>query len=118
MPRIRSTPLVVLGLWVLACVATYVAIDAYATRPVPVYVAEYRAQGLDDEQALVQAIQVAERMRSNGWWMHEKQPYLVLDASVHERIDPSFYADRAVHVRAQGNTLIGVLAPVTATIMP
>lgn len=118
MPRALPTPLVVFGLWVLACVATYTAIDAYATRPVPVYVREYRAQGLDDEQALVQAIQVADRMRPNGWWMHEKRPYLVLDATLHRRIDPSFFADRAVHVRAEGNTLIGVLTPVTASATP
>ena len=121
MSRVFSTPMRVFGLWLLACLVTYLTLNVYATRPVPVYVSEYRAQGLDDEQALAQAIQVADEMRGNGWWLHEKRPYLVLDAAAQRRIDPSFLADRAVHVRADGDRLIGVLAPttpVTASAMP
>lgn len=118
MSRVFNSPIRVFALWMLACLLTYSMLDVYATRPVPVYVSEYSDQGLDDEQALVQAIQEADQLRDNGWWMHDKQPYLVLDAATHRNIDPAFLADRAVHVRAQGDRLIGVLAPVTASIMP
>ena len=118
MTRVFESPLRAFLLWLGTCLFVFYSLNLYATRPVPVDVSAFRGDGMDEEQILVQAIQAADDLRPNLWWVNEKQPYLVLDPSLKNRVDPAFFSNRDVHIQASGATVIGWIQPVPATATP
>ena len=100
------------------CLTVFALLDAYATRPVPVYVENFRAGEMDDEQVLVQALQAAYGQRENMWWINQKRPYLVFDSGRQYRVDPTFYAARDIKITTSDDAKIGWIRPVPATTTP
>ena len=118
MTRVFESPLRAFLLWLGTCLFVFYSLNLYATRPVPVDVSAFRDDGMDEEQILAQAIQAADEMRTNFWWVNGKQPYLVLDASMKDRVDPAFFSNRDVRIQASGSRVIGWIQPVPASVSP
>ncbi len=118
MRAVLRSPLFSFSLWLSMCLTVFALLDAYATRPVPVYVEAFRAQEMDDEQVLVQALQSAYKERGNFWWINEKRPYLVFESSRKYNVDPSFYAVRDIKITNSDDAQIGWIRPVPATSTP
>lgn len=76
-------------LWVLTCGAVFKVVDAVATRPVAVYIEDYRRPGTTDDDALVAALQAARRRGDNWWWIRDSQAVILLDEARDYRLDPS-----------------------------
>ena len=118
MRAILRSPLFSFSLWLSMCLTVFAMLDAYATRPVPVYVERFRASDMDDEQVVVQALQAAYGERDNFWWINQKRPYLVFASERTYKVDPTFYAVRDIKIVDGDDAKIGWIRPVPATSMP
>lgn len=79
-------------MWFLMCFMVYWVMDGLATRPVAIEVEDFRKSGMSDEHVLSMALQEAAETMDNHWWIHDRQPYLVFDASREYAISPGMYA--------------------------
>lgn len=104
--------------WVAMCVATFFVINTYATRPIPIYVEQFREAGMDDEQVLTEALQAARTSRDNEWWINNAKPYLVFQSGRQYRIDPTFLSYSDLDLTREGQTLVGRFKPVPAVVTP
>ena len=113
-----SSPLRSLFTWIAVCVATFLVLNAYATRPIPVHVEQFRAAGMDDEQVLTEALQAAKQLKGNEWWINDARPYLVFQSGRQYKIDPSFLSLSDLEITRDGQTLVGRFKPVPAVVTP
>ena len=87
----RSYVLPATLVWTILCSVVFMSVDAIATRPLEIYVEDFRLPGKTDEQILMDAVQLAHNRGSNWWWIHDGTPVIVLDSTREYRIDPALY---------------------------
>ena len=104
--------------WIAVCVVTFLAINLYATRPLPIHVEQFRTAGMDDEQVLTEALQVAKTVGHNPWWINDARPYLVFQSGRRYAIDPAFLSFSDLEIVREGQTLVGRFKPVPAVVTP
>lgn len=108
--------------WIVVSLTVFTALDALATREVPLHVEDFRRPEMTDEEVVTAAVQEAFRIEKNHWWIHDKQPYLVFDASRTYHFDPDGYTTFRLEIRSRSRRgTIGLLrarspqAPLGAT---
>lgn len=79
-------------MWFLMCFMVFWVLNGLATRPLAIDVEDFRKSGMSDEHVLSMALQSAVTDKDNFWWIHDRQPYLVFDASRTYVIHPAMYA--------------------------
>lgn len=89
MPRSYVLPAIVV--WTILCSAVFASVDAIATRPLEIYVEDFRRPGKSDDQILMDAVQLAHSREGNWWWIHDGMPVIVLDSTRDYLIDPALY---------------------------
>lgn len=102
------SPLRVIGAWLLLCGFVFLVLDAIATRPVAIFVEVYRTQNMSDQDVLTRAAQEAMGQEANGWWIHDRRPYLVFDARRTYDVTSSFYQSLRLELDSpDGQLLLG-----------
>ena len=66
-------------LWMITCFTVFYVIDEMATRPLAIEVEDFRHSGMSDEQVLSMALQKANEVQANRWWINDREAYLVFD---------------------------------------
>ncbi len=96
MTHLFDHPSRVFSAWIGLCFVTFCLLHSIATRPIPVEVEDHRKSFMGDEQAVVAAMQAANRSKTNLWWVGDKRPYLVLDPDRQYHLSEEFLVDRGV----------------------
>ena len=78
-------------LWLITCFTVFYVIDGLATRPLAVEVESFREAGMTDEQVLSMALQRANDVQANRWWIHDREAYLFFDTTRDYRISSATY---------------------------
>ena len=84
--------------WLVVSIVVFSAINAFATREVPLHVEDFRGTGMNDRAVVAAAVQEAFRVRPNGWWIYDKHPYLVFDTTRAYHFDPDGYETFRVEI--------------------
>ncbi|MBE2185524.1 MAG: hypothetical protein IAE99_01955 [Rhodothermales bacterium] len=113
-----SSPSRALITWVATCIVTFLVINTYATRPIPIHVEEFREAGMDDAQVLAEALQAARTARDNPWWINSAKPYLVFQSGRKYQIAPTFLSFSDLRITREGQTLVGRFTHVPAVATP
>lgn len=79
-------------LWLITCFTVFYVLDGLATRPLAVEVESFRRGGMTDEQVLSMALQRANEVQENRWWINDREAYLFFDTTRDYRISSATYA--------------------------
>jgi hypothetical protein len=79
-------------LWIITCFTVFYVIDEMATRPLAIEVEDFRHSGMSDEQVLSMALQKANEVQANRWWINDREAYLVFDKEHNYNISSATYA--------------------------
>ena len=84
-------------MWVITCFTVFYVIDGLATRPLGVKVEKFREVGMTDEQVLSLALQRANEVQANRWWINNREAYLVFDTTRNYQISQATYSAFDLH---------------------
>ncbi len=76
----------------ITCFTVFYVLDGLATRPLAVEIEQFRKAGMTDEQVLSMALQKANEIQPNRWWINDREAYLVFDSTHQYNISPATYA--------------------------
>jgi len=78
-------------LWLITCFTVFYVLNGLATRPLAVEVESFRHEGMSDEQVLSMALQKANAIQANRWWINDREAYLVFDTTRDYNISKATY---------------------------
>lgn len=78
-------------IWFVTSLIVFAALDAMATREIPLQVEQFRQSGMSDSEAIAAAVQEARKRERNAWWIHDREPVLIFDTQRAYRLDSLAY---------------------------
>lgn len=78
-------------IWLATSLTVFAALDAMATREIPLQVEQFRRSGMSDAEAIAAAVQEARQRERNAWWIHNREPVLIFDSERAYRLDSLAY---------------------------
>ena len=76
----------------ITCFTVFYVIDGLATRPLGIEIEDFRQSGMSDEQVLSMALQRANEVQANRWWINDREAYLVFDKAHDYHISSATYS--------------------------
>ena len=93
-------------IWLVTSILVFAALDAMATREIPLEVERFRRSGMSDAEVVAAAVQEARKRERNAWWIHDREPVLVFDKHRSYRLDSLAYDTFDLHL-IRGDRMIG-----------
>ena len=94
-------------IWLVTSILVFAALDAMATREIPLEVERFRRSGMSDAEVVAAAVQEARVRERNAWWIHDRETVLLFDQHRSYRLDSLVYDTFDLHLMAARGRMIG-----------
>lgn len=85
--------------WLMTSLIVFAALDAMATREIPLQVEHFRRSGMSDSEVIAAAVHEARQKERNAWWIHDRETVLIFDKTREYPLDSLEYDSFALEMK-------------------